>query len=157
MVRLCSPRYPVDKTDVLKRRSGKAPGRPEAGVRRGRAGLGGGRSNGTVGARLPTPMSDDEEQSAAESDFAPPLSPRLYLTMGLAASMLRAYHRIARMVRKAWTDIRFGECRPGIRSLSLPLSLVLFKDSSKIIFASNIFCVIKVTCETAITQNSMQQ
>lgn len=108
-MRLCSPRYPVDKTDVHKGRSGKAPGRPEAGVRRGRAGLGGGRSNGTVGARLPTPMSDDEEQSAAESDFAPPLSPRLYLTMGLAASMLRAYHRIARMVRKAWTDIRFAD------------------------------------------------
>ncbi|CAN7995623.1 unnamed protein product, partial [Ixodes hexagonus] len=109
VVRVWRPQYPIDKTGVQKEQSGKvkAPGRPKEGDPRGRAGLGGCRSNGSVGARLATPMSEDEEQSAAESDFAPPLSPRLYLTMGVAASVLRAYHRIARMVRKAWTDIRF--------------------------------------------------
>lgn len=53
-------------------------------------------------------MSDDE-QSAAESDFAPPPTPRLYLTMGVAASVFRAYQRIARLVRKAWTDMRFAD------------------------------------------------
>lgn len=47
---------------------------------------------------------DDEEEESVAGDLGP-----AYLTMGVTASVLRAYHRIARMLRKAWTDMRFAD------------------------------------------------
>ncbi|KAL3213964.1 hypothetical protein MRX96_007362 [Rhipicephalus microplus] len=54
---------------------------------------------------------DDEEEESVAGDLGP-----AYLTMGVTASVLRAYHRIARMLRKAWTDMRFGRSRRSIPS-----------------------------------------
>lgn len=47
---------------------------------------------------------DDEEEESVAGDLGP-----AYLTMGVTASVLRACHRIARMLRKAWTDMRFAD------------------------------------------------
>lgn len=50
-------------------------------------------------------MSDEEdEEDSVDGDLVP-----AFLTMGVTASVLRAYHRIARMLRKAWTDMRFAD------------------------------------------------
>lgn len=51
-------------------------------------------------------MSDSE----GECDLVPPQQQRrLYLAMGVVASVLRVYQRLVRTVRKAWTDMRFAD------------------------------------------------
>ncbi|KAH7942497.1 hypothetical protein HPB49_024651 [Dermacentor silvarum] len=69
-------------------------------------------------------MSDeDEEEESVAGDLGP-----AYLTMGVTASVLRAYHRIARMLRKAWTDMRFEaltqpQVRVCVKALELRFGL----------------------------------